>query len=147
MSISFELLSEHPQYIQQIRALYWAEWADSLKKELDVQNFEEYQLSSDIKYYVALQNQQLVGTIGLAPLDLHRTDPCAHLTPWLSYVCILPEYRNQKLATQMVQWFIHTVSARPLYLWCKHSLMPFYARFGFELIESRSDISIMALNV
>lgn len=30
--IVFEPLSSHPQYVDQLRKIFWSEWSDSLKK-------------------------------------------------------------------------------------------------------------------
>ncbi len=67
------------------------------------------------------------------------------LTPWLSYVYVLPEYRHKGIANKMITWYLEHVKIRPLYLWCKHKLESFYSKFGFEVIDNRPDIMIMEL--
>jgi GNAT superfamily N-acetyltransferase len=148
-NIVFENLNLHPEFAEKVRELFWNEWSESLKKEFHINDYSEYHLNSNITFYIAieyLENQdkdkKLVGTIGLAPSDL---DELYHLTPWMSYVYILPEYRNKGIADKMIKWYLEKIKIRPLYLWCKHPLESFYSKFGFEIIEDRSDIAIMKL--
>ena len=84
----------------------------------------------------------MVCSIAVTPNDLgeHTT-----LTPWLSYVYVLPEYRYKGIANKMITWYLEHVKIRPLYLWCKHKLESFYGKFGFEVIDNRPDIIIMEL--
>ncbi len=151
--IVFEPLTSHPEYVDELRQRYWKEWSESLKREFHIQDFSEYKLSSNITYYVAIEylskneneninekEKKLVGSIGLTPSDMEEL---THLTPWMSYVYILPEYRNKGIAHKMINWFLNTVKTRPIYLWCKHPLEKFYKDFGYEIIENRDDISVM----
>lgn len=143
--IVFEPLTSYPQYVDELRQRYWSEWSDSLKREFNITDFSEYHLSSNITYYVALEyisetETKLVGSIGLTPNDMEEL---SHLTPWMSYVYIFPEYRNQGIAHKMINWFLNKVDTRPIYLWCKHPLEKFYQNFGYEIIENRDDIAVM----
>jgi GNAT superfamily N-acetyltransferase len=147
MLIKFENLNQHQEFAEKLREIYWNEWSEPLKKEFHIENYSEYHLNSNITFYVAveyLENQEkkLVGSIGLPPSDL---DELYHLTPWMSYVYVLPEYRNKGIAHKMIDWFLNYNTIRPIYLWCTHPLETFYNQFGFEIIENRSDIAIMQL--
>lgn len=146
MKLKFDLLKNYPEYINKLKELYWDEWSDSLKTELNIKCFSEFNLSNDIIFYIVLDNNNLVGSIALSPLDLNTNDTCSNLTPWLSYVYILPEYRNKGIASKMIKWFLEKENIRPMYLWCKHSLETFYEQFGFKVIEKRTDISILIID-
>ncbi len=145
MTIIFDLLDNHPKYINQLRELYWNEWSISLKKEFHIEHFYEYNLCNKNKYYIALENENLIGSIALSPADLDDTDTHVNLTPWLSYVYILSEYRNKGISSLMIKWFLEKEKIRPMYLWCKPYLETFYKKFGAEIIEKREDITIMII--
>ena len=146
--IIFENLELHPEFRDELRNRFWDEWEDSLKKEFNITDFSEYHLDKNIVYFIGYKyktetktkTKQLVSSIAITPNDLgEMTD----LTPWLSYVYVLPEYRNNGIAKKMIKWYLENVKIRPLYLWCKHPLENFYNQFGFDAIENRIDIAIM----
>ncbi len=146
-NVIFENLNSHPEFMIELKERYWNEWQESLKKEFNISDFSEYQLDNNITYFIGIhydnndnKNKKLVSSIALTPNDLgEKTD----LTPWLSYVYVLPEYRNKGIANKMINWYLENIQIRPLYLWCKHPLENFYNKFGFEIIENREDIAIM----
>jgi len=147
MSIRFENLELHPEFREIIKETYWNEWSESLKKEFNISEYSEYVLDPHTIYYLALEYSEnnetkLIGTIGLSVSDL---PDMRHLTPWMSYVYIFPNYRKKGFAHQMIEWYVDFIKIRPLYLWCKHPLENFYSDFGYEIIENRSDIAIMKL--
>ena len=144
-NIIFENLNLHPEFNPELRQRYWNEWSESLKKEFNISDFSEYHLDKDIVYFVGVKYEdvkikKLVSSIAITPNDLGEMTV---LTPWLSYVYVVPEYRNQGIANKMIKWYLENVEIRPLYLWCKHKLETFYNKFGFEIIETREDITIM----
>ncbi len=146
-NIIFENLNIHPEFENELKIKYWNEWSESLKKEFNINNFSEYNLDKNIIYFIGIiynnNQKKLISSIALTPNDLgEKTD----LTPWLSYVYVLCEYRNKGIANKMINWFLNNIQIRPLYLWCKHPLEKFYNKFGFEIIEYRTDISIMKKN-
>ena len=144
-NVIFENLNSHPEFMIELKERYWNEWTESLKKEFNISDFSEYQLDNSIIYFIGIhydenKNKKLVSSIAVTPNDLgEKTD----LTPWLSYVYVLPEYRNKGIANKMIKWYLENIQIRPLYLWCKHPLENFYNKFGFEIIENREDIVIM----
>ena len=152
-NIIFENLDSHPEFISELRQRYWDEWSESLKKEFSITDFSEYHLCPDIIYYIGFiytnensenneTKKQFVCSIAVTPNDLGEKTT---LTPWLSYVYVLPEYRQKGIANKMITWYLEHVPVRPLFLWCKHPLESFYSKFGFEVIENRPDIEIMKL--
>ena len=146
-NVIFENLNSHPEFMIELKERYWNEWQESLKKEFNISDFSEYQLDNNITYFIGIyydnndnKNKKLVSSIALTTNDLgEKTD----FTPWLSYVYVLPEYRNKGIANKMIKWYLENIQIRPLYLWCKHPLENFYNKFGFEIIENREDIAIM----
>ena len=145
--VFFDKLDNHPEFIPVLRQLYWNEWEDSLKKEFNINDFSEYQLAPEITYFIGIlhdnQTKKLICSIAITPNDLGEKTT---LTPWLSYVYVVKEYRKKGVANKMIMWYLEHVSIRPLYLWCKHPLEHFYNNFGFKIIENRSDIAIMKLD-
>ncbi len=146
-NVIFENLNSHPEFMIELKEIYWNEWSECLKKEFNISDFSEYQLDNSIIYFIGIhydnddkKNKKLVSSIAVSPTDLgEKTD----LTPWLSYVYVFPEYRNKGIANKMIKWYLENIQIRPLYLWCKHPLENFYNKFGFEIIENREDIAIM----
>lgn len=143
MTIIFDLLDNHPEYIDKLRELYWNEWSTSIKKELNIEHFNEYNLCNKNKYYIALENENLVGSIAL--YTYYLDDTYIHSLSWLSYVYILSEYRNKGIASLMIKWFLEKEKSRPMYLWCKPYLETFYKKFGAEIIDKKEDITIMII--
>ncbi len=139
-NIIFENLNLHPEFKNELKLRFWNEWSESLKKEFNINDFTEYELDPNIEYYIGIINNNLACSIATTPNDLGELTT---LTPWLSYVYVMPEFRNKGIANKMINWYLDHVKIRPLYLWCKHSLDTFYNKFGFEIIEYRDDISIM----
>ena len=142
MSILYENVNKHPEFAEQLREMYWNEWSESIKIEYNITDYSEYYLDPTIEYYIGYNSENaLVSSIALAANDLNER---SNLTPWMSYVYVLPQYRNKEIANDMITWFLNHVKHRPWYLWCKHSLQNFYSKFGFKTIETLNDITIMA---
>ena len=142
MSILYKNVNKHPEFAEQLREMYWNEWSESIKIEYNITDYSEYYLDPTIEYYIGYNSENaLVSSIALAANDLNER---SNLTPWMSYVYVLPQYRNKGIANDMITWFLNHVKHRPLYLWCKHSLQNFYSKFGFKTIETLNDITIMA---
>lgn len=143
-NIIFENLNNHPEFKNELKLRFWDEWSESLKKEFNITDFSEYELDPEIVYYIGFiynnNTKILVSSIAITPNDLGEPTT---LSPWLSYVYVIPEFRNKGIAHKMINWYLDNVNIRPLYLWCKHPLETFYNKFGFEIIEYREDISIM----
>lgn len=81
-------------------------------------------------------------TVGCAELRIYKKHSL------LFNLCIQKDYRNQKLASAMVEHIINE-APKPLYLSCFKELIPFYSRFGFMTIdpENLSDELKMALSI
>ena len=92
-NVIFENLNSHPEFMIELKEIYWNEWSECLKKEFNISDFSEYQLDNSIIYFIGIhydnddkKNKKLVSSIAVSPTDLgEKTD----LTPWLSYVYVL----------------------------------------------------------
>lgn len=58
----------------------------------------------------------------------------------LASIVVLPEWRKRGVATAIIRRLL-TENPPPLYLTCRAELTPFYARFGFEVVENSSELS------
>jgi predicted GNAT family N-acyltransferase len=146
-NIIFDSLLNHPEFIDELRQIYWSEWSESLKKEFNIENFSEYQITSNITLYIGREylsenKKKLVGSVGLIDCDMQELK---HLTPWMCNVYILPEYRNKRIAHKMINWFLNKEQQRPIYLWCNRPLENFYKNFNFEIFENKEDEDIVVM--
>jgi amino-acid N-acetyltransferase len=52
----------------------------------------------------------------------------------LASIAVVPEYRHQGIASALIEQLLAKTTGE-IYLMCRSSLGPFYARFGFQPIE------------
>jgi len=77
----------------------------------------------------------------LVAVDQHgKVIGCGQIKPHsdgsreLASIAVIPEYRQQGIASALIEQLL-AKSTGELYLMCRSSLGPFYARFGFQPVE------------
>lgn len=85
---------------------------------------------------VAKRNNQVIGTISLVANDIElRQD----LFPVITQVFVKEEYRNQKVASKLVNSLLSDILPQFNTIYLTTSLNNFYEKFGFEFVEN-SDV-------
>ncbi len=142
--MQIELLTLHTEFIDILREAYWNQWKESLKKEYNITKFSEYKLEENGTYYIAfniIDNKKvLIGSIALVDCDLYTHK---HIQNWIGYVYVFPEFRNQGVSSQLLQFMINKYNDITLTLWCEHHLKCVYEKHMFKIIEKTKDIYIM----
>jgi N-acetylglutamate synthase-like GNAT family acetyltransferase len=102
------------------------------------------------KTFVALENDQIVGTASLVEDDM-PTRP--ELTPWLAAVYVLPEFRHRGIGLALVKAAMREAEAlgvERLYLFTPDRVR-FYNRLGWKVIEHTEyrgqNVTIMSYEV
>lgn len=138
--IQIHFLAEHPDLVEQLAQLSWAEWqpiyldrgqtfADAVKNYRERTNTDCLPLT-----LVALHNNELVGTVSL---KFHDLDTRPNLDPWLGALLVLPQWREQGIATMLMQRAVETagkLNLEELYLWT-HSAEGLYLKLGWQVVE------------
>jgi hypothetical protein len=52
MTTYIDSLKLHPEFINTLREKYWSEWQDSLMREFNIKEFENYKLDPTGDYYI-----------------------------------------------------------------------------------------------
>ena len=84
------------------------------------------------QWYVAVENQQIIGGIGVIENDFHNRKD---LTPNVCAVYVEENYRCQGIAGKLVDYFVDLARKRGkkgVVLTCKAHLIGFYENHGFQ---------------
>ena len=156
MTIKIYTLLDKLEYLPEVAQLAFQEWEQQLKKE-KINNLEECiqymndkfytNANSNLKEYpnvfLAIHNTTLYGFAFLEEEDMVDRK---HYYPWLSSLYVLPEYRNQGIASQLIKTVINcckinnnnnTTNFQYLYLWCYPQYYEFYHEKGFSVLEKK----------
>jgi len=137
--IKLDYLGRHPQSIELIAQWHQDEWQYisphlSTQKRIDI--YRSYRNSPSTPHcMLALVDNCTAGSASVVASDL---DSHRHLGPWLASVFVHPKYRQQGIASQLIERCIEnarTSGATKLYLFTPDQLT-FYAKRGWQLIES-----------
>jgi len=133
------LLSKRPEYADQIADWIFNQWVVDQDPE-GYQNVLTKVLActdtDPTPFMVLLLNRN--NLIGIAEVKTHETSEDKDPRFWLDGVYVLPEYRGQGLAGQLVgraMQHAKAVGVRELYLRTLHLDGGLYARAGFKPIE------------
>ncbi len=153
-SVKIHFLGDHAEFIPTIAQWHQNQWhliSPDLTTDLRIMLYRSYISSVDIPTcFVALSKNQPVGSASLVESDMetHR-----HLGPWLASVYVHSDYRNQGVATQLIERCIRCAQQKQiktLYLFTADK-MNFYLRRGWQLIEStfyhQEKVDIMAYSI
>lgn len=96
------------------------------------------------KIYVALKNNEIVGTFTIEDNDLPGYKyKGKELQPWLADLVIVPEYRGMGLSYKLIDKFIEIIGNKDSYCWCSNSnYFNIFISCGFEIIDKYHDKTI-----
>lgn len=120
-----------PQYAQQVTDWIWQAFGEGLPREFFHSIVEHSQTSGALPLtFIALEDERLVGTVGLWRCDLiTRQD----LFPWLAALYVDDAARGKGLAGQLQQHVISCAAQagyETLHLWS--ACRDFYERYGWQ---------------
>ncbi|MFG1496568.1 GNAT family N-acetyltransferase [Saccharospirillum sp. HFRX-1] len=133
------LLSRHPEYADQVAGWIFNQWVVDQDPEGYQKVLTKVLACTDPEptpFMVLLLNGN--NLIGIAEVKTHETSEDNDPRFWLDGVYVLPEYRGQGLAGQLVRQALlqaKTVGVRKLYLRTLHLDGGLYALAGFKPIE------------
>lgn len=122
-------LGVHPERIEQASNWFHKKWGIPLEAYRDSMQ-EALKGGAIPRWYVAMENDQIVGGLGVIENDFHdRVD----LTPNVCAVYVEPEYRRRGIAGELLKHVCRecaNVGIHTLYLLTDHT--GFYERYGWE---------------
>lgn len=115
---------------------------------------QRYQASIDTQLlpeiFVAYTGTTLLGSV---TLDKEDMDTRPYLTPWLASLYVAPEYREQSVASQLIQYVVSYAKENNfsnIYLFTEDQT-DFYQHRGWHFIESveyrNVEVDLMCLNI
>lgn len=135
----FDYLGKHPMHIPLIAKWHNDEWhhiSPHLTTELRIREYSSYSNAPSIpSCVIALIENQPAGSASLVESDM---DSHPQLGPWLASVYVQPRFRQQGLATQLIQHCLDNarVSGIPtLYLFTPDK-KDFYLKRGWKPVEN-----------
>jgi len=134
----FILLADQPKLIPILAAWFFDEWGHNYP-DLTLEIFEGKlwgRLNRD-KLPLVIVLIQDGSPIASASLKIQEMETHPQYLHWLGSVYVLPEFREQGLGSQLVQYTIgeaKRLGVRDLYLYT-HSREIFYTRLGWEPVE------------
>lgn len=147
MGITLIPISESPEQVG--RVLSWALelWGNRYPNysRQDWENFYSHSVRSDYGkwqgdgqelVYIAVQNGDVVATIGL--VDFDELEEFRELTPWIAAFIVNPEFRGQGIGGQVLELLENKASSlgiEVLHLWTEDQAN-FYRKRGYRLIAA-----------
>lgn len=132
--VTLHYLHDVPEHTETI-----ARWIfETFPYEFDGLTFDEWLkmlTNPERVIFVALENNQAVGTASLDPEDL---PPRADLTPWLASVYVLPEFRARGLGAMLIDAVAKEAKAQgfeQIYLHTSEHT-DFYAKRGWRVLDT-----------
>ncbi len=108
-TVIYEPLSLHPGHIPVIAQWHQDQWqylSPDLSTDKRIQLYSSYQTSTPVpSCTLALINHEPVGSASLVSSDM---DAYPHLGPWLASVYVHPYFRNQGIATRLIEHCLET---------------------------------------
>ena len=128
-------ISEQKQWIEKIRECDWGA-AKFLAEILENNTFGK--LTGNGRLIIMTDEERIVSFCTLAQKDCIDDDT---LFPWIGFVYTAPEYRGNRYSGRLVEYACNEASAQGfenIYIATDH--IGLYEKYGFEYIESRTDI-------
>jgi len=139
-TLHIDFLCYHQQFIPQLAEFLWKEWA-RFYLPFNITNIE--QVKADLRKncnidrvpitLIATINSELVGTVSFGNDDL----PATPYQPWLMSLFVLPQFRGQGIAKQLIQRVIQLAKQlgySTVYLWTEDK-QEMYSRLGWKFFQ------------
>ena len=131
-------IGTQPEHIPEVAHWLFTEWGHltpGSSVERSIRRLTERCQSADLPVtFIAVEEQQVVGTVSLVPHDLKiRMD----LTPWIASVFVKPDARGRGIGSQLVTFAEQKAQRRGIstvYLFTPNK-QRMYARLGWNTIE------------
>ncbi|HEY8568509.1 GNAT family N-acetyltransferase [Microbulbifer sp.] len=131
-------LSEIPQAAETLGRWHFDEW-HQLYPEESLADFIAALRASEVAVpipstFVAVDNEEVIGSISLLERDMDIDEPW---TPWLANLFVRPDYRNQGVGRQLIEYlirFCYGNSVNRLYLFTPDS-RSYYEGLGWTLLR------------
>lgn len=137
--MQIDLLCNQKHFAKEIVYYLWNEWSEDYVaftpyKSLDALYDFYINMTDQIPCAYIIFDENENKLIGVCIIDHEDMKVHPHLTPWLSSVYILPPYRKNGYATELLQYVLPKYEV--LYLWTfTDKLADYYKQFGFESLE------------
>lgn len=140
VNIRVDYLANHPELVEQLARLSWAEWQPIYQErgqtfEHAIKNYRERTNTDCLPLtLVALYGDELVGTVSL---KYHDLDIRPRLDPWLGALLVLPNWRRRGIATTLMRRVVDIacqLKLPELFLWTS-SAEGLYLKLGWEVVE------------
>ena len=137
-SIIYTFLGKYPQHIPVIAQWHQNEWqhiSPHLNTQLRVDAYSSYPAKPAIPSCIlAVTDDKPAGSASIVLSDM-ETHP--HLSPWLASVYVHPDYRNQGIATELINHCL--INAKKLGFQTLYLFTPdqaeFYQKRGWQRLE------------
>jgi len=136
--IEIEYLANNQQFLEEIASYWCKEWSNTWDEKAIAKKVEKLKKKAQIGklpfLFVAKKEEKLVGTGGLFIDDL---DGREELSPWLGGVYIVEKYRNQGVASTMIQKLINEAKRlgfRKVYLYTENA-SGLYEKLEWKFME------------
>lgn len=132
MSLSYEVikLSNNPSWIKKSAKWFSAKW--NISYELYMESMKDSLTNTIPQWYIVIHKDRIIGGCGIIENDFH---PRKDLTPNLCALYVEEEYRNKKVATNLLKVVCKDrkeQGIKVLYLLTKHT--SFYERLGWKFL-------------
>lgn len=138
-TINFDYIGHHPQHIPVIAQWHQDQWhniSPHLSTDKRIQLYSAYPSNAGIPCcIIATERSQPTGSASLVASDM---DTHSHLSPWLASVFVHPDFRQQGIATQLINQCIDTARTcqiARIYLFTPDQ-SAFYQKRGWHHLES-----------
>lgn len=101
----------------------------------DIAQIKKLLESVNGNYNELIHSQILVAYKGKRIIGCIRVKVLSSKCKELSSLAVLPKYRNQGIASQLIRRIILKIKYRPLYILCARDLQNLYARNNFQRVK------------
>jgi len=138
--VQIEPIADHPELVEVVARWHWEEWGDAQTSSLDAwAESLRHRAGRDAvpTTFVALDGDELLGSVTLTDHDMPGHVRYGELAPWLAGMLVRPDARGRGVGTALMK---HAVGAAErwgierLYLYSE-SARPFYERLGWSVLE------------
>jgi len=141
--LTFYNIVDKPEAYDIVGKYHWDEWQDLYKDwgfdgPESIANKWKKMVDCDLPVlFVAYSNDQFVGTVAIVMDDMPGKN--TGYTPWLSVLFVIPEFRKQGIATQLIELcknYCNSLGYTECYLWAeKPQWEAVYSKLGWKTVQ------------